>query len=104
MSEIKTVRSISVAGAPLSAPRSGDQVLNTTVVIGLLVAILSPFTAAAIQWIQGHTNIVFGDGYQTQLETVIGIGIPWAAAKLHMRRIRIETQGQAVGAAPSDGV
>ena len=83
----------------LVAPRSGDQILNTLGKVGLLVSLLSPFIAAALKWIETHTSVVFNPGYQTQLETAIGIGIPFAIGTWHMRMIR--KRDEPAGSEPS---
>ena len=77
-------------GTPPQAvpPRSGDQVLNTMSRVGLVATLLSPFIAAGLTWIDTHTIITFNEGYQSQLETAVGLGVMYAVAALHMRSIR----------------
>ena len=77
---------------PLQAPpRSGDQVITTMAIVMPVVSLLSPFLSAGIAWVGVRTMIVFPDGYQNQLESVIGSGIALLVAWLRMRHIRNET-------------
>lgn len=72
--------------------RSGDRIINTVILASSLVALLSPFIAAAVKWMDASFYYLeFGPDYTKVAEGVVETPIIGGLAKLHMMRIEKET-------------
>ena len=76
---------------PPLAPRSGDRILNTTLITGLTASLFSPWLKAALGWVEAHTIVTFTDDYLQQLLTAIGFGAVYVIGRLQMRSMRNES-------------
>ena len=80
------------------APRSGDKVLTTTERMGMVMAILAPWIAGGVKWLQAHLHYteLGGDAYVDVLKSALAVWLPLLVARWHMRWIRKSDESQLV--------
>lgn len=80
-------------------PRSGDQVLTTAERMGYVMAILAPWIAGGVKWLQAHLHYteLGGDAYVDVLKSALAVWLPLLVARWHMSRIRKADDSQLIG-------
>lgn len=71
-------------------PRSGDRIINVTVLVGGIIAVLSPFTEGVIKWLDWRLGdwVNFSPQYQAVVENAGETVLILLVGQWMMRRIR----------------
>ena len=77
--------------------RSGDQVLSTAGRMGMVMALLAPFIAGGVRWMQAHLQYtdLGGEAYVDTVKAALAVYLPLAVARVHMIWIRRAASRQA---------
>lgn len=71
-------------------PRSGDVVLTTAERLAPLMAILAPFLAGLVGWLNAHLQYTHLDAnYVEVLKGAIAAYLPVLVARYHMRQLKL---------------
>lgn len=75
--------------AAQSVPRSGDVVLATAERLAPLMALLAPFLAGLVAWLNAHLQYTHLDAnYVEVLKGAVAAYLPVLVARWHMRQVR----------------
>ena len=71
-------------------PRSGDRIINLSVLIGGIIAVCSPFLEGAIKWADWKLGdwVNFSTQYQSVVENMTETALLYLAGQWMMRHIR----------------